>query len=222
MAAMGPDKHLRADAERNRQRVIAAARQVFADEGLGVSMRYIAKRADVGEPTLRRRFPTKADLVAAVFEDKATAYADAADAALAEPDAWHGFTTFVESLVGMQLGDRGFTEVLTMTFPKSIRLEEQRRRAYESIGMLIARAKAAGALREDFTPEDMILVLIAHAGIVAGAGDIAGKLSPRLIAYLLQAFAAPGAGPLPAPPTMVETYRALMRMHEDDQGAASS
>ncbi|MEV6589069.1 TetR/AcrR family transcriptional regulator [Streptomyces acidicola] len=217
MAATEPDKHLRADAERNRQRIIDAARQVFADEGLGVSMRYIAQRAEVGEPTLRRRFPTKAALVAAVFEDKATAYADAAAKALADPDAWLGFTAFVQSLACMQLGDRGFTEVLTMTFPKSIRLEKERRRAYENISMLIARAKAHGALREDFTPEDIILVLIAHAGIVAGGGDIAGKLSPRLIAYLLQAFAAPGAGPLPAPPTMVETYRALLRMHGDEQ-----
>ncbi|MEH0420765.1 TetR/AcrR family transcriptional regulator [Streptomyces sp. B21-083] len=222
MAATRPDKHLRADAERNRQRIIAAARRIFADEGLGVSMRHIAQCAEVGEPTLRRRFPTKADLVAAVFEDKARAYADAAAKALTEPDAWHGFTTYVESVAGMQLGDRGFTEVLTMTFPRSIRLERERRRAYENIGMLIARAKAAGALREDFTPEDIILVLIAHAGIVAGGGDIAGKLSPRLIAYLLQAFAAPGTAPLPAAPTMTETYRALLRMHGDDRGAETS
>ncbi|MEU3982409.1 helix-turn-helix domain-containing protein [Streptomyces sp. NPDC026672] len=221
MAETGPDRQLRADAERNRQRIIAAARQVFADEGLGVSMRYLAQRAGVGEPTLRRRFPTKADLMAAVFEDKATAYADAAAKALADPDPWRGFTTFVGALACMQLGDRGFTEVLTMTFPKSIRLEAQRRRAYENIGMLIARAKAAGALREDFTPEDIILVLIAHAGVVAGGGDIADKLSPRLMAYLLQAFAGPAAGPLPAPPTMIETYRALLRMHEDGETVTS-
>ncbi|MEU9342715.1 helix-turn-helix domain-containing protein [Streptomyces sp. NPDC048278] len=221
MAESGPDKHLRADAERNRQRIIDAAREIFAERGLGVSMRYIAQCAEVGEPTLRRRFPTKADLVAEVFKDKATAHADAAAGALADPDPWRGFTTLIDRLVGMQLGDRGFTEVLTMTFPKTIRLEAERRRAYENISMLIARAKAAGALREDFTPEDIILLLIAHAGIVAGAGDISGKLSPRLIAYLTQAFAAPGTGPLPAPPTMVETYRALLRMHSDDRTSTS-
>jgi AcrR family transcriptional regulator len=222
MAETGQDKQLRADAERNRRRILDTARQVFADEGLGVSMRHIAKRAEVGEPTLRRRFPSKAELVAAVFQDKVAAYADISAEGLADPDPWNGFTTYLGKMACMQLGDRGFTEVLTMTFPKGMGLEADRRRAYESISMMIARAKAAGALREDFTPEDIIMVLIAHAGIVAGAGDIAGKLSPRLIAYLLQAFAAPGNGSLPAPPTMVEAYRALLRMHEDDQAATPS
>lgn len=220
MAERGRDKQLRADAERNRQRLLDTARQVFADEGLGVSMRHIAKAAKVGEPTLRRRFPSKAELVAAAFEDKIAAYADISAEGLADPDPWRGFTTYLGKMASMQLGDRGFTEVLTMTFPQGMGLEADRRRAYENISMMIARTKAAGALREDFTPEDIIMVLIAHAGIVAGAGDIADRLSPRLIAYLLQAFAAPGNGTLPSPPTMTETYRALLRMHQGNQSSA--
>lgn len=80
-------------------------------------MRQIALRAGVGEPTLRRRFPSKGALLAETFQDRATAYADLAEQALDDPDPWDGFVTFVEQTAGMQLADRGFTEVLTMSFP---------------------------------------------------------------------------------------------------------
>jgi AcrR family transcriptional regulator len=85
------DGGLRVDAERNRQRIIAAARQAFADLGLEVPMEDIARRAGVGVGTLYRRYPTRGDLIAAAFETKMTAYAEAARQALADPDPWRGF-----------------------------------------------------------------------------------------------------------------------------------
>src|SRR3954470_24106863 len=102
---------LRVDAERNRQRVVAAASEAFAELGLDVPMDDIAKRAGVGVGTLYRRYPTRADLIAAAFEAKMCAYADAARQALADPDPWHGFCTYVEDVFAMQAGDRGFTTV---------------------------------------------------------------------------------------------------------------
>src|SRR3954453_17400464 len=81
---------LRVDAERNRQRVVAAAREAFAEFGLDVPLEDIARRAGVGVGTLYRRYPTRADLVAAAFEAKMTAYAEAAREALADPDPWRG------------------------------------------------------------------------------------------------------------------------------------
>ena len=206
---------LRADAARNRERIVDAARDVFAEQGLDVSMRQIALHAGVGEPTLRRRFSSKAELVAEVFGDKVAAYADAAERALKDPDPWHGFTFFVRLIARMQLADRGFTEVLTMTFPESMRAETHRRRAYEALSAMIARTQAAGALREDFSPEDFVLVLMAHAGVVAAAGDLSCAFSDRLLAYLFDAFAAPGSGTLPPAPTPAATYRALLRIHRD-------
>ena len=108
---------LRADAERNRERVLDAAREVFAEHGLDASTNEIARRAGVGVATLFRRFPTRDDLIAAVFADKMTAYADAIDDALADPDPWHGFCGYIERVCQMQADDRGFADVLTMTFP---------------------------------------------------------------------------------------------------------
>ncbi|GII56046.1 TetR family transcriptional regulator [Planotetraspora thailandica] len=206
---------LRADAARNRQRIVDAAREVFARDGLDVSMRQVALHAGVGEPTLRRRFATKADLVAEVFQDKIATYADAAEAALDDPDVWRGFSSFVYRAAGMQLADRGFTELLTMTFPKSMRVEQHRLRAYTAFTALIARAQSTGVLREDFVAEDLPLVLIAHAGVVAAGGEVAGDLSARLLAYLLQAFAAPGVADLPPAPSPAAIYRALLRLHSD-------
>ncbi|MFF3371929.1 TetR/AcrR family transcriptional regulator [Streptomyces sp. NPDC002680] len=204
---------LRADAERNRQLILAAARELFASEGVGVSMRQIALRAGVGEPTLRRRFPSKGALLAETFQDRATAYADLAEQALDDPDPWHGFVTFVEQVAGMQLADRGFTEVLTMSFPESIRFAKERRRAYAAFQQVIARAQAAGRLREDFVPEDLIMLLLAHAGVVAGGGGQAGRFSARLIAYLVHAVkATEEVEPLPPAPTAAETYGELRRL----------
>src|SRR6195952_4312092 len=87
---------LRSDAERNRERVIGAARGVFAEQGLDASTNEIARRAGVGVATLFRRFPTRDDLIAATFADKMHAYAHAIDTALADPDPWQGFCGYIE------------------------------------------------------------------------------------------------------------------------------
>ncbi|WP_291410363.1 helix-turn-helix domain-containing protein [Actinophytocola sp.] len=81
---------LRGDAERNRDRVLVAARRLYAAEGFAVAMAAVAREAGVGVATLFRRFPTREDLVAAVFADTMDAYATTTTAALADP--WHGFT----------------------------------------------------------------------------------------------------------------------------------
>ncbi|MFI7129347.1 TetR/AcrR family transcriptional regulator [Nonomuraea sp. NPDC050153] len=207
------DSGLRADAELNRQRILAAARELFASEGTEVSMRQIALRAGVGEPTLRRRFPSKSALLAETFQDRVAAYADLAETALDDPDPWHGFATFVERMAGMQLADRGFAEVLTMSFPASLRFAKERRRGYEAIQRVIGRAQQAGRLRDDFVAEDLIMLLMAHAGVVAAGGDQAGRFSARLLAYLLHAARASAeAEPLPVPPSPAEAYGALLRL----------
>src|SRR5215207_7851211 len=117
---------LRADAERNRERILQAAREVFAEHGLEASTNEIARRAGVGVATLFRRFPTRDDLIAAVFAEKMDAYAAAIGHALEDPDPWHGFCTYIEAICHMQADDRGFADALTLTFPTAKALEEQR------------------------------------------------------------------------------------------------
>src|SRR5881275_44734 len=96
---------LRADAERNRQRVVTAARKAFGELGLDVLMEEVARRAGVGVGTLYRRYPTRPDLIAAAFEPKMTAYAETIRAALADPDPWQGFRNCLEGICAMQADD---------------------------------------------------------------------------------------------------------------------
>ena len=96
---------LRADAERNREQILTAAREVFAEQGLDVSLRQIARRADVSEPTLRRRFASKEELVAEAFVEKVTQYADLAEAAVQNPDPGAGFREFIDAVAAALTDD---------------------------------------------------------------------------------------------------------------------
>jgi AcrR family transcriptional regulator len=207
-------RSLRADAAHNRELILKAARELFAEEGLEVSLRQIAKRAGVGEPTLRRRFASREELVAEAFENKVADYADLAEQALAEPNPAQGMRGFLDAVTQMQLVDRGLADVLTMTFPTTMRCEQHRRRSYAAIETLIERAKTAGAVRADFVAEDIVLLLLAHAGVAGGAGAAAEQLSARLRAYLFAAFGLLVPGELPPAPSPGRVYHALMRLHE--------
>ena len=83
------------------------------------------------------------------------AYADAVAQALADPDPWAGFCGYIERVCAMQAGDRGFANVLSMTFPLDKRFEAERDRAFRGFTELVDRAKTAGELREDFVAEDL-------------------------------------------------------------------
>lgn len=217
-----PPRGLRVDAERNRARLVEAAREVFAEQGMAASLNEVARRAGVGVATLFRRFPTRDELVTAVFEDKMAAYEEAAAEALADPDPWRGFCGYVERLCEMQAQDRGFADVLAATFPLAKGLQAVRDRAAVALGELIDRAQQAGKLRGDFVHQDVPLVLMANAGVLAGTRDAAPEAWRRLLAYLLQAFAAPAAQPLPGPPTGQQMYRALLRLGAVSEDAANS
>jgi AcrR family transcriptional regulator len=210
---------LRKDAERNRQRIVATAREIFAEDGLEVPMEEIARRAGVGVGTLYRRYPTRGDLIAAAFEAKMSAYAEATRQALADPDPWHGFCGYVERVCAMQAGDRGFTTVLTMTFPTAKQFETERARAFADFTTLVERAKATGKLRADFVTEDMPMFLMANAGVLTATADAAPDTWRRLVGYLTQACATQAAQPLPQPPSPRQMYRALLRAthHQRDR-----
>lgn len=204
-------RSLRVDAERNREKVLAAAREVFAEQGLDASTNEIARCAGVGVATLFRRFPNRDALIAAAFAEKMSAYSEAIDQALADPDPWHAFCTYVLRVCQMQADDRGFADVLTMTFPTAKAFEQDRNRSAQALAELLDRAKATGRLRPDFAHQDVLLILMANAGVVTATRDAAPEAWQRLVGFLLQSFAAEAAQPLPDPPTPRQMYRALLR-----------
>ena len=154
----------------------------------------------------------------AVFAEKMSAYAAALDDALADDSSWDGFCGYVERICQMQADDRGFADVLTMTFPTAKALEEERNHSAEALTELLDRAKATGRLRPDFAHQGVPLLLMANAGVVTATRDAAPDAWRRLIGYLIQSFAADNARPLPAPPTTSQMYRALMRIDAPADG----
>ncbi len=200
------------DAARNRGRIVEAAQAAFAERGLDVPLEDVAGRAGVGIATLYRRFPTRENLIAACFERRVAEYANAAAEALEAADAWAGFCAYVERVCAMQAADRGLKDVLTRTFPDARAMEAHRTRSYELSVRMIERAQEAGALRPDFVPEDLVLLLMANAGVVQGAGEAAPDAWRRFAALMLDAFRADRAHPLPTPPTPRQVMRAMRGM----------
>ncbi|MEQ4722957.1 helix-turn-helix domain-containing protein [Nonomuraea sp. B19D2] len=190
---------LRADARQNRDRIVEVARELFAERGLDVPMAAIARRAHVGVATLYRRFPTKESLVTEVFADQFEACVSVVDDALADPDPWRGFCTAVEKVCTMQAADRGFSAAFTAAFPDAVDIEQERNRAIQGFAELTRRAKATGRLRADFAQDDFALLLMANGGIITESTETAQAASRRLVAYLLSAFRAEQAEPLPPP-----------------------
>ncbi len=193
----GGTTQLRVDAQHNRDRIVASARETFAAVGLDVSMTEIARRAGVGVATLYRRFPTKESLVTEVFADQLTNCAAVVHDALDDPDPWRAFCRVVGELCEMQSRDRGFSAAFLSRFPNALPVDEERARAEEAFARLVLRAKESGRLRPDFTPEDLNLVLMANNGLVADSVEATVAASRRLVAYFLQAFQA--GDPLPPP-----------------------
>src|SRR3954451_18397056 len=98
---------LRKDAARNRERLLAAGAELFAERGLDVTLNDIAHHAGVGVATAYRRFANKEEVIDALFEERLQAVAEVAHAALGDADPWTGLVTFLERALDMQFGDRG-------------------------------------------------------------------------------------------------------------------
>jgi AcrR family transcriptional regulator len=212
---------LRADAARNRAAIVEAAREVFADQGLDASLDEIARRAGTGNATLYRRFPSRGDLIAAVFAERMVEELDAVEAALADPDPWSGFASYVTAVGGMQARDRGIADLVTMDVTRAPEIDAFRARAFEGLVTLIDRARAAGVLRDDFTTQDVVLLLMANAGLVERAHDISAEASSRLVHLLLDGLRATSATEGARAPQAAATEAAMRRNSEHRLGAAS-
>lgn len=212
---------LRADAARNREAIVEAARAVFAEQGLDAPLDEIAKRAGTGNATLYRRFPQRADLVAAVFADRMAEHVAAVEAGLADGDPWNGFASYIQAVGVMQARDRGIADLVTMNVSAAPEIEALRARAYDGLVQLIQRAQEAGVLRADFTDQDVVLLLMANAGLVERAHGISADASARLISLLLDGLRARAATPGPAAPRAAQVLAAMQHNGERRLGCSS-
>jgi AcrR family transcriptional regulator len=215
-----PRRRLRRDAQRNRDAIVTAARQVFCDHGLEAPLEQIARQAGVGIATLYRRFPSRAALLDAVLADNLQAHMDAAEQALDMDDPWEGFASYLEQSCRLQAADRGLNDVMGMRFPRATGVETAKARLFELVARVVDRAQQSGQLRADLTLEDLALVTWANTRILpacraAGAPDA----WRRHLGLLLDGFRAGRAHPLPQPPMSPrQVHRAMLTLGRRSAG----
>jgi AcrR family transcriptional regulator len=187
----------RADARRNRKRILDAARELFAEHGYDAQIDEIARGAGVGVGTVYRHFPNKEDLLEALIQARFEGLADAAREAIANPSPWDGFEGFMRYSAGVMARDRALSEAM-------FERPEMMRAGAEGVGMpdllteLVGRAQAAGELREEVIWEDV-------PGLICGVGRALseGKIGPhemgweRYLGIILDGLRASGEHPLP-------------------------
>jgi AcrR family transcriptional regulator len=180
-----PGRALRRDAERNRQRVLVAARELFAAKGLEATLNDVAHHANVGVGTVYRRFATKEELLEAIFEDGIDQIAALAESALQQDDSWTGFVWFVEQLCELTATDRGLREMCYSKAYGGYRVECARLRLDPPITKLVERARADGHLRSDIESTDMPIVSLLAGTVSEWAGHVEPELWRRYVALLL-------------------------------------
>ena len=205
---------LRADAERNRQRIVDAAKTLFAERGVEVSVEDIAAAAGVGIGTFYRRFPDRESLVEAVFATKLERAAENARAALEIEDPWEAFRTFVMGVARMHARDRGLSDVLLSSDRGRERVAEFRETIQPLAGQLLDRAKAAGALREDVTLFDIAMLHQAVGAIADITRDVSPDYFERTLTLLVDGLARERpTTPMPVPPPDFDQFIAIMSRH---------
>ncbi|MFF3439643.1 TetR/AcrR family transcriptional regulator [Streptosporangium sp. NPDC002721] len=195
---------MRKDALHNRERLLLAARRLFADRGLDVPLEEIARTAGVSIGTLYNRFPTRAELVAAVFEDRVATVADLATSSLAADDAWEGFVAFITGVCGLQAADLGYNDLAVRGATSDTGT------GYALMRRIIERAQEAGDLRDDVALDDMAFVIWGVAATVRATFRVAPGVWRRHLALTLDGLRAEAAHPLPVPPMSPSQTRAAM------------
>lgn len=195
---------MRRDAARNRQLILEAARALFAERGLSVSLDQIAKRAGVGVGTVYRRFADKEELIDALFEQRLEAIASTAAAAAQSAEPWEGLCRWFAELVRLQVEDRGLKEVffLSSSDRRLARLETARSHLLPPLGELLRRAQAAGKARPDISVTDLLLLAEMVAEVCAQYRESRPTLHRRYVNLLIDGLVAarPTSTPLGEPP----------------------
>ena len=176
---------LRADAERNRQRLLAAAKDLFATRGLDVTLDDIARHAGVGTGTAYRRYPNKDALIDALMVDRIGELAQIARDCLEHSDPWLALTGYFERALALQATDRGLKEVLFSSGRGRERSVQARQQIAPVVTKLVRRAVEAGAVRSDIAVSDVPLINFMLNTIVDFGRDIEPDLYKRYLAIVL-------------------------------------
>ena len=190
---------LRRDAVLNRERLVAAARELFAEHGFEVTLDDIARHAGVGVGTAYRRFANKGELLDAIFAEQTVELAAAADAAIADPDPWHGLVSYLEASLALQLRERGLAQIVSGDRISVEQHDWNREVMAPKNRALVARAQEAGMLRGDVTGTDLTFIQVALNAVMARSRHAQPDLYRRYLHLMLDGLRAVPGKPTPLP-----------------------
>jgi AcrR family transcriptional regulator len=199
---------LRADAQRNLVRVLDAAREVFAEHGIDAPVTEIAERAGVGVGTIFRRFPTKDDLLVAVVEQRTAQLVEAADVALAQPDAGAALRRFLETAAAMHISDRCWCDASGTDLFAREGLRELVDVLVTKMDALLSRAQASGHVRTDVRALDLPVLLMGVAKSGLMLEDAAPGAWKRYLGIVLDGLRPEAARPLARRPLSAKEFEA--------------
>lgn len=183
---------MRADAQRNRERLIAAAQALFDEQGAGASLEDVAKRAGVGPGTLYRHFPTRAALQEAVYRDAVGRLCTAGAALRDDTDAQRALSEWMHLLLQHMVARRGLAEALVAALGKQGDVFVVSHRALHEIGDdLVARARREGKVRPDLDARDLLWMV--HGISQAADGPGGDARAQRLLGIVTAGTLSPGS-----------------------------
>ncbi len=190
---------MRRDAVQNRERLLAAARELFAEQGFEVTLDDIARHAGVGVGTAYRRFANKGELLDALFAEQTVEVAAAADAGLADPDPWHGLVSYLERSLALQLRDKGLAQIVSGDRISVEQHDWNREVMAPKNRALIARAREAGVLRDDVTGTDLTFIQVGLNAIMTRSRHAHPNLYRRYLHLMLDGLRSEPGNPTPLP-----------------------
>jgi AcrR family transcriptional regulator len=208
-----PARRLRRDAARNRQRILKAASEVFTELGLEVSLDEVARHAGVGVGTVYRRFGTKEELVAALFEDRVDTIATLAERAIQEPDPWTALVGFMEQAAGILADDLGLRQLLMFATYGRDHVAYARQRNAPLVAQLLGRAQAAGQVRDDLRPTDIPFMIFVLTEATVLGRQARPDIWRRYLTLLIDGLRPHREGftPLPVPALLPEEMETSLR-----------
>lgn len=212
----------RSDARRNREMLIAAAREIYAERGVEAPLDDIARRAGVGNATLYRHFTDRAALIETVFNDVLTPILDAARKAQEREDAWSGLTSYLDRVFTLLAADRGAGDLMTTGIRGVPTLDALHEENWRTLDTLLRRGQEQLTIRPDITVEDLLFLL----AVLGRAAPAAPRFWRRYLALLLDGLRPAAARSLPAPPLDHEQFEAVLHrlggVHRERPGRKKS
>lgn len=179
-------RRLRADAQRNRDRIMEAARRILTEHGPHLPLEEIARQAGVSPATLYRHFANREELVHAVVEGRfADEVQPVIDAALAGDDPWQGLVDVVGATLRSATTTPAWREALSMVRDDAVAREFARDRFLAPAGELLARAQAAGVVRPDVDAADLSPIMRMMRSLVVTPDDYRSADWQRYLALML-------------------------------------